>query len=842
MSGDDVNRLLDYQLSLGASSSSPLIGSNSQGTLLSDSFSGGVGLGARGRLASIGLGTPVAAGVTSTAPILASGMDLDEDVVPFICMFVTSSANMENTCHGCIGAKGEKFCTKKKVEPGELATCGVNSHTKKAVVKPLHNYFTESEKHLGYTKPALDTTYALASCVWAMRHEPLSRVQFRELIQLITSQSVTTEEELLDAKARVLNPAKGVSFTPRKKPRFSSDASWEYAEEDLLPTISEAPGGAEDLQDHIAENWSSMLKTVEAVKANSSKQKRYESEIVRLSEDVNDLRSLASRLLNLVGQPSDGIKYDLYAIVDVAEDRFMEVEAKVKTEVIPRVAKLEETTGDLTKDIHFFKKNIGGDVANRIQRLEEAMKSFELTAGVSSSADVGEMRKLLLNEIIPAVRDLWDLYMLATKGPGETARPGSGEAAGKHLFSRLNALESKGLPFGGGAGGPGLELRVQALENQAVSEGHHAGGSMPSLFGPGFGTVAGGGGDTRMSTPPGSEDHVVADISQRLSGLAAKIKEMEAQLGNVTVHCGGQTFRSIEDCETFVIEHVPGNTYAYFYDMISLLQRGWGEKHVAVSDVWDKTYNMKRAGFTCKGEAVIFASMNTILPTCLGELTGKTSESTQPLPAIPTHGHWTSKGGMLGRRRDINNGLTHIRSTLEHQRKHHFGGNLVGSSVVKELMSDSNSHWTHFQTMLDDFYSEFSTSGTPAEAWRLTGMIGKTVLEAISLVRCIAADLSDLLTPVKRASRILWATLQAHRVMGEFVAAEFRNDPRVAPIVVLHLLENRVNKSEVEAMEARLKAQDVAMAKMRRELDGLVSKVNSKLSGKKKRNNDEDEE
>jgi hypothetical protein len=165
---------------------------------------------------------------------------------------------------------------------------------------------------------------------------------------------------------------------------------------------------------------------------------------------------------------------------------------------------------------------------------------------------------------------------------------------------------------------------------------------MPSLFGPGFGTVAGGGGDTRMSTPPGSEDHVVADLSQRLSGLAAKIKEMEAQLGNVTVHCGGQTFRSIEDCETFVIEHVPGNTYAYFYDMISLLQRGWGEKHVAVSDVWDKTYNMKRAGFTCKGEAVIFASMNTILPTCLGELTGKTSESTQPLPAIPTHGHWTA--------------------------------------------------------------------------------------------------------------------------------------------------------------------------------------------------------
>jgi hypothetical protein len=86
-------------------------------------------------------------------------MDLDGDHVPFTCMFVPSITDMETTCLGCIGAKGEKFCsTKKKVEPGELATCGVNLHTKKAIVKPLHNYYMESEKHLGYTKPALDTT------------------------------------------------------------------------------------------------------------------------------------------------------------------------------------------------------------------------------------------------------------------------------------------------------------------------------------------------------------------------------------------------------------------------------------------------------------------------------------------------------------------------------------------------------------------------------------------------------------------------------------------------------------------------------------------------------------
>jgi hypothetical protein len=101
---------------------------------------------------------------------------------------------------------------------------------------------------------------------------------------------------------------------------------------------------------------------------------------------------------------------------------------------------------------------------------------------------------------------------------------------------------------------------------------------MPSLFGPGLGQSAGGGRSVHVPTVQGGGDSL-ANISQRLGGLVAKVKEMKAQLGNVTVHCGGQTFWLIEDCETFVVQKVPGNMYAYFYDMVSLLlQRDdWGK-------------------------------------------------------------------------------------------------------------------------------------------------------------------------------------------------------------------------------------------------------------------------
>jgi hypothetical protein len=124
---------------------------------------------------------------------------------------------------------------------------------------------------------------------------------------------VTTTEELLEAKTRIQNPAKGVSFTPRKKPQISNDPAWEYAEADMLLSIPEVPSTPGGLQDHIITIWSAMVETVEAVKANMGKQKRYELEIFRLSEDLYGLRLVASRLLNLVGQPSDGTSESLRA-------------------------------------------------------------------------------------------------------------------------------------------------------------------------------------------------------------------------------------------------------------------------------------------------------------------------------------------------------------------------------------------------------------------------------------------------------------------------------------------------------------------------------------------------
>jgi hypothetical protein len=146
------------------------------------------------------------------------------------------------------------------------------------------------------------------------------------------------------------------------------------------------------------------------MKANMLKQKCYELEIVCLGEDINDLQLVASRLLNLVGQPADGINYD-FSIMDITEDRCMEVEDQVHTGLVPGVGKLEATSGDLEKDIWSLKKNIGAHVTERLQKLEALVQSFELALSIGSRLDMTKFRMVVINKVMPTMQDLWNLYI-----------------------------------------------------------------------------------------------------------------------------------------------------------------------------------------------------------------------------------------------------------------------------------------------------------------------------------------------------------------------------------------------------------------------------------------------
>jgi hypothetical protein len=111
-----------------------------------------------------------------------------------------------------MGQKGEKFCTKCKQGTSKLDTCGTVLHTQKALVKVEHIYFWDHGKDQVYMVPSLAGTFSLAASIYAIPGKAVTHVQFNELVGLIKSQAVTTEEEMCEVKERIMADL-GMSYT-----------------------------------------------------------------------------------------------------------------------------------------------------------------------------------------------------------------------------------------------------------------------------------------------------------------------------------------------------------------------------------------------------------------------------------------------------------------------------------------------------------------------------------------------------------------------------------------------------------------------------------------------------
>jgi hypothetical protein len=131
MSADDVShhvtRLLDYSFGRQAATTSPSAppygGAFSQGTLSPAESKGVVIVGSVGSTVSSGM-SPGFVSATNRSGI----RDSPRETIRSVCMFLSSQEYMNSACLGCVGVKGEKFCTKRKNGSGELDTCGVISH------------------------------------------------------------------------------------------------------------------------------------------------------------------------------------------------------------------------------------------------------------------------------------------------------------------------------------------------------------------------------------------------------------------------------------------------------------------------------------------------------------------------------------------------------------------------------------------------------------------------------------------------------------------------------------------------------------------------------------------
>jgi hypothetical protein len=174
MSAEDVSWAINFMgMGFGscltpssAPSAPPLGGAKSQGTLPASLFRGGGGVVNVVNVDTVPVACAGGQAFFGMSPLTVT-MGEREGIQP-VCMFLTSVSNLDDNCLGCVGQKGEKFCTKHKQGTSKLDTYGTVSLTKRVLVEVKHIYFWDHGKDQGYMVPLLAGTFSLAASIYAI--------------------------------------------------------------------------------------------------------------------------------------------------------------------------------------------------------------------------------------------------------------------------------------------------------------------------------------------------------------------------------------------------------------------------------------------------------------------------------------------------------------------------------------------------------------------------------------------------------------------------------------------------------------------------------------------------
>jgi hypothetical protein len=126
------------------------------------------------------------------------------------------------------------------------------------------------------------------------------------------------------------------------------------------------------------------------------------------------LRALSSRLNLIVGKPTKGIQFDLIRIVDKLEGCILDLKDLLATKLRPGLIKAHKNLETTLAESTAVRAGLGGNVLQKLRNLESSIQAWEVIAKANvTELHVAQLGKILLKEMFPALKDIWDLYRLS---------------------------------------------------------------------------------------------------------------------------------------------------------------------------------------------------------------------------------------------------------------------------------------------------------------------------------------------------------------------------------------------------------------------------------------------
>jgi hypothetical protein len=668
----------------------------------------------------------------------------------------------------CLGVvAGSKFCLAGK------NTCTIQSHRKKADVKQGMLYIA-GPRGSAFSRIFLNPQLLPQLQLEQMLGERYPLEVWRRLFSTIQEHSGgvgnLSSDEFNSVKSRALN-ATPISLTPRKQQSRYMEPAEEDAglwgeETNIINKMS--PLGTASMED--VDSTSLLTAQVDRLlQANKESIAKFEKLRHAVGTDVDKLE-VAIQDLNLkIGNDPGVGDTPMLSVWDGI--------AFVNSSIQDNVQKAMDLHDELSR------------IRSRVHDLEakETQRLSELASTTTRFSQIDDVIRLLVsanNRLTAQVQATLQSHVTPSGSVSVTLDP------------RFSAMEQAMQA---------METRLMRTETmaQAIASAHPSGGVPPNV------------GDLRL--------------------LQEKLRTLEARVSSTPITVAGRTFLSLPDVEAWVVRNAPAGIFYYYHDAISLLEL-LNSADMMRADVLQELYQAHKVGLKAEAEARMIASFRITVPAIFSGLQNKDAapgvSSAKPFAACKTYSQWNSNDGYNGLKHFIERGLVDIRNSLKYDIHTTLDAFPEARSFANDLHGLAHTWISELCGWLDSFYLELKQiSGcTTEEAWDLVTKCGKRVFEELRRARNMAANANTEPDAIKKTAKYLYAVLQAHVVMAEFVERGFRDHKSIFPVINFHLFQSTAARATVDNFIKEVRNEVKKIDVRCNQIDSLQAKL-QKLSG-----------
>lgn len=151
-----------------------------------------------------------------------------------------------------------------------------------------------------------------------------------------------------------------------------------------------------------------------------------------------------------------------------------------------------------------------------------------------------------------------------------------------------------------------------------------------------------------------------------------------------------------------------------------------------------------------------------------------------------------------------------------------------GCALALELLSGVRDQWSKLVAFIDSFYQLLTdvANFSPGKAWALVGRCVATVFTAMRIHREKVFKMRDDGSTKNRAN-IIWAMLQCHRVMNDFIKVDFKGHPLIVQAINTFMITERVDPEVLNAAVSKVKILETDNGHLHKTLAKLEESVAS---------------